>query len=126
MTASMYKNHTLISRPYYDDELEVWMPYATVVQDVFEDSNQDNFYYHEMKNLNQSFETEEQALCFGFISGRCWIDEHLSHAAVKSKTIYARCAVLLLLSMQLPDLAVRDIEDQSEALRSRITELLAS
>ena len=126
MTASMYKNHTLISRPYYDDELEVWMPYATVVQDVFEDSNQDNFYYHEMKNLNQSFEREEQALCFGFISGRGWIDEHLSHVAVKSKTIYARCAVLLLLSMQLPDLAVRDIEDRSEALRSRITELLAS
>jgi hypothetical protein len=31
-----------------------------------------------------------------------------------------------LLSMQLPDLAVRDIEDRSEALRSRIMELLAS
>ena len=60
MTASMYRKHTLFSRPYYDDELEVWMPYATVVQDVFEDGNQDNFYYHEMKNLNQSFEREEQ------------------------------------------------------------------
>ena len=125
MTASMYKNHTLISRPYYH-KLEGWMPYASVVQDVFIDGDQNNFYYHEMKNLNQSFETEEQALCFGFISGRCWIDEHLSHAAVKSKAIYARCAVLLLLSMQLPDLAVRDIEDRSEALRSRIAELLAS
>jgi hypothetical protein len=125
MTASMYKKHTLISRPYYD-KLEGWMPYASVVQDVFIDGDQSNFYYHEMKNLNQSFDTEEQALCFGFISGRCWIDEHLSHAAVKSKAIYARCAVLLLLSMQLPDLAVRDTEDQSEALRSRITELLAS
>ncbi|HEX7227107.1 MAG TPA: hypothetical protein VF353_04965 [Candidatus Binatia bacterium] len=122
MTASMYKKHTLISRPYYD-KLEGWMPYASVVQDVFIDDDQNNFYYHEMKNLNQSFDTEEQALCFGFISGRCWIDEHLSHAAVKSKAMYARYAVL---SMQLPDLAVRDIEDQSEALRSRITELLAS
>jgi hypothetical protein len=126
MTASMYRKHTLFSRPYYDDELEGWMPYASVVQDVFIDGDQNNFYYHEMKNLNQSFETEEQALCFGFISGRCWIDEHLSHAAVKSKAIYAHCAVLLLLSMQLPDLAVRDIEDRSEALRSRIMELLAS
>ena len=46
--------------------------------------------------------------------------------AVKSKTIYARAAVLLLLSMQLPGLAISDIEDRSEALRSRITELLAS
>ncbi len=125
MTASMYKKHTLFSGPYYDDELGVWMPHASVVQDVFIDGDDNNFYYHEMKNLNQSFETEEQALCFGFISGRCWIDEHLSHAAVKSKATYARCAVLLLLSMQLPGLAVRDIEDRSEALRSRITELLA-
>ncbi|HEY9501751.1 MAG TPA: hypothetical protein VIR01_09020 [Pyrinomonadaceae bacterium] len=126
MTASMYRKHTLFSRPYYDDELEGWMPYASVVQDFFIDGDQNNFYYHEMKNLNQRFETEEQALCFGFISGRCWIDEHLSHAAVKSKAVYARCAVLLLLSMQLPDLAIRDIEDRSEALRARIKELLAS
>ena len=124
MTAPMYKKHTLFSRPYYDDELEVWMP--SVVQDVFIDGDENNFYYHEMKNLNQSFDTEEQALCFGFISARGWIDEHLSHAVVKSKAIYARCAVLLLASMQLPDLAVGDIEDRSEALRSRITELLAS
>ena len=126
MTASMYKKHTLISRPYYDDKLEGWIPYASVVQDVFIDGDQNNFYYHEMKNLNQSFEREEQALCFGFISGRCWVDEHLSHAAVKSKALYARCAVLLLLSMQLPGLAVRDIEDRFEVLKSRITELLAS
>ncbi len=124
MTASMYRKHTLFSRPYYDDELEGWMPYASVVQDVFIDGDKNNFYHHEMK-INQSFETEEQALCFGFISGRCWIDEHLSHTAVKSKVIYARAAVLLLLSMQLPGLAISDIEDRSDALRSRITELLA-
>ena len=61
MTASIYRKHTLFSRPYYDDELEGWMPYASVVQDVFIDGDQNNFYYHEMKNLNQSFEREEQA-----------------------------------------------------------------
>ena len=126
MTASMYRKHTLFSRPYYDDNLGVWMPYASVVHDVLGDGDRNNFYYHEMKDLNQSFEREEQALCFGFIIGRCWIDEHLSHTAVKSKAIYARCAVLLLLSMQQPGLAVRDIEDRSEALRSKITELLTS
>jgi hypothetical protein len=32
----------------------------------------------------------------------------------------------LLVSMQLPDLAVRDIEDRFEVLRSSIKELLAS
>jgi hypothetical protein len=125
-TASRYRKHTLFSRPYYDENLGAWMSYASVVQDVFGDGDPNNTYYHEMKDGNQSFEREEQALCFGFIIGRSWIDEHLSHAAVKSKAMHARCAVLLLLSMQLPDLAVRDIEDRSEALRSRIMELLAS
>ena len=90
------------------------MPYASVVQDVFGDDDRNNSYYHEMKDGNQSFEREEQALCFGFIIGRCWVDEHLSHAAVKSRTLHARCAVLLLLSMQLPGLAVKDIADRSE------------
>jgi hypothetical protein len=122
----MYRKHSLFSGPYYDDKLEGWMPYARVVQDVLIDGDKNNVYHHEMKNLNQSFETEEQALCFGFISGRCWIDEHLSHAAVKSKAMHARSAVLLLLSMQLPGLAVRDIEDRFEVLRSSIKELLAS
>jgi hypothetical protein len=125
-TASRYRKHTLFSRPYYDENLGAWMSYASVVQDVFGDGDRNNTYYHEMKDGNQSFEREEQALCFGFIIGRSWIDEHLSHAAVKSKAMHARCAVLLLLSMQLPDLAVRDIEDRFEVLRSSITELLAS
>jgi hypothetical protein len=126
MTASQYKKHTLVSRPYYDENLEVWMPYASVFRDLFGGGDQKDSHYHEIKDLNQSFEREEQALSFGFIIGRCWIDEHLSHAAVKSKVIYARAAVLLLLSMQLPGLAISDIEDRSDALRSRITELLAS
>jgi hypothetical protein len=125
-TASRYRKHTLFSRPYYDENLGAWMSYASVVQDVFGDGDRNNTYYHEMKDGNQSFEREEQALCFGFIIGRSWIDEHLSHAAVKSKAMHARCAVLLLVSMQLPDLAVRDIEDRFEVLRSSIKELLAS
>jgi hypothetical protein len=126
MTATQYKKYTLISRPYYDDKLGTWIPNASVVQDVFSGGGQKNFYYHEMKDLNQSFEREEQALCFGLIIGRAWIDDHLSNAAVKSKVIYARCVVFLLLCMQAPDLIVRDIEDRCEALRFRIKDLLAS
>jgi len=125
-TASRYRKHTLFSRPYYDENLGAWTPYARVVSDVFGGGDRNNTYHHEMKDGNQSFEREEQALSFGFIIGRCWVDEHLSHAAVKSKAIHARSAVLLLLSMQLPGLAVRDIEDRFEVLKSRITELLAS
>jgi hypothetical protein len=117
MTATPYKNYTLISRPYYDDKLGVWIPNASVVKDVFSGGGQNNFYYHQLKDLNQSFEREEQALCFGLIIGRAWIDDDLSNAVVKSKVIYARCVVFLLLCMQAPDLIVRDIEDRCEALR---------
>jgi hypothetical protein len=126
MTATQYKKYILISRPYYDHKLGIWIPNASVVQDVFNGGGQNNFYYHQLKDLNQSFEREEQALCFGLIIGRAWIDDHLSNAAVKSKVIYARCVVFLLLCMQAPDLIVRDIEDRCEALRFRIEDLLAS
>lgn len=51
----------LFSRPYYDENLGVWMPYASVVQDVFSDGDRNNSYYHEMKDGNQSFEREEHA-----------------------------------------------------------------
>jgi hypothetical protein len=126
MTVSQYRKYTLISRPYYDDKIGVWIPNASVVRDVFTCDDQNNSYYHQMKDTHQSFEREEQALCFGLIIGRAWIDDHLSNAAVKSKVIYARCVVFLLLCMQAPDLIVRDIEDRCEALRSRIEDLLAS
>lgn len=90
------------------------MPYASVVQDVLGDGDRNNSYYHEIKDGNQSFEREEQALCFGFVIGRCWVDEHLSHVAVKSEAMHAHCAVLLLLSMQLPGVAVKDILGEAD------------
>ena len=90
------------------------MSYASVVQDVVDDGDRNYAYYHEMKDGSQSFEREEQALCFGFTVGRCCIDEHLSNVAVKSEAMHAHCAVLLLLSMQLPDLAVKDTADRSK------------
>jgi hypothetical protein len=61
-TASRYRKHTLFSRPYYDENLGVWMSYASVVPDVFGDGERNNTYHHEMKDGNQSFEREEQAL----------------------------------------------------------------
>ncbi len=70
MTASMYRKHTLFFF-HHTTMMSLKAGCLTlVVHDVFIAGDQNNFYYHEMKNLNQSFETEEQALCFGFISGR--------------------------------------------------------
>jgi hypothetical protein len=36
------------------------------------------FHYHQLKDLGKSFETEEEALAFGFIAARDWIDVHKS------------------------------------------------
>jgi hypothetical protein len=74
MTATQYSKYTLISRPYYDDKLAGWIPNASVVR-VFGGSDHNNFYFHQMRDpLKQSFEREEQALCFGFIIGRAFIE----------------------------------------------------
>ena len=71
MPASEYKKYYLISRPHYDETIHVWVPYASVAADGRE------FYYHQFNDLNSTFETKEQALSFGFIVARSWVDEHL-------------------------------------------------
>jgi hypothetical protein len=73
MPASEYKKYYLISRPHYDEKIHVWVPYASVAGDA--DGRE--FYYHRLKDLNSTFATEEQALSYGFIVARSWIDEHL-------------------------------------------------
>ena len=75
MAASEYKKYTLISQPHYDENVGVWVPDASVAANV----DKDNSYYHQLKHLNSNFETEEQALSFGFIVARAWVDEQLWH-----------------------------------------------
>lgn len=73
MPASQYGKYIIISRARFDDNAGVWLPYASVVAD----GDERNFYYRQFMNLNTTFKTEEQALSFGFIVAREWVDEHL-------------------------------------------------
>ena len=73
MVASEYGKYIIISRPRFDGKARAWVPYASVVAD----RDGRNFYYRQFMDLNTTFETEEQALSYGFIRGREWIDEHL-------------------------------------------------
>ena len=73
MPASEYKKYYLISRPHYNEKIRVWVPYASVA--AAGDGRE--FYYHQFKDLNSTFETEEQAMSFGFIVARGWVDEQL-------------------------------------------------
>ena len=72
MAALLYGIHILISRPRYDDKLRVWLPYASI---SWEDNK---YHYHQLNDLGKNFETEEEALAFGFMAARLWIDEHKS------------------------------------------------
>ena len=71
MAAILYGIYVLISRPHHDERLGVWRPYASISWDG------DKFHYHQLNNLDKSFETEEEAIAYGFIAGRNWV-EHKS------------------------------------------------
>jgi hypothetical protein len=77
MTAARaHGKYILISRPHYDEKMGAWVPYAACFADEIPDD--ENFYYRRFNDLNSTFQTEEQALSFGFIVARAWVDEHLS------------------------------------------------
>ena len=70
MPALQYGIYILISRPRYDDRLKVWLAYASVWWDS------DKFHYQQLKDFADTFETEEEALTFGYITARTWIETH--------------------------------------------------
>jgi hypothetical protein len=72
MSAILYGTYILISRPRYDDKLRVWLAYASVSWDGV------NSHYHQLNDLKNNFETEEEALAYGFVAARDWVDEHKS------------------------------------------------
>jgi hypothetical protein len=65
----VYEKYILISRPSYDETLGAWIPYASASWDG------DKFHYRQFKDLGKTFDTEEEALAFGFVVGRAWIEE---------------------------------------------------
>ena len=69
MSSLLYGNSILISRPRYDAELGAWRPYASLSWDG------DKFRYHRLKDLDRSFETEDEALAYGYSAAREWIDK---------------------------------------------------
>lgn len=64
MAAIIYGKYVLISRPYYDDIIGRWVPYASVSWES---------HYHQLTDLGKTFETEEEAISFGFDVARAWI-----------------------------------------------------
>jgi hypothetical protein len=72
MAAQFYEKYFLISRPHYDKGLRAWVPYVRIYW------GGDEFYHHALKEVVERFETQEEALAFGFSAARLWLDEHKS------------------------------------------------
>ena len=71
MSALQYGKYVLISRPHYDDNFGAWLPYASVAWDG------ETFHYQQLHDFeNKIFETEDEALAFGFVAAQDWIEEH--------------------------------------------------
>jgi hypothetical protein len=68
MAAIIEGQHILISQPRYDPKLVTWRPYASVYW------NSDEFDFHQLK-LAEIFQTEKEALAFGYAACRTWVDE---------------------------------------------------
>jgi hypothetical protein len=66
-----YRKYVLTSRPHHNAELQRWIPSASVAW-----QGKIKLHYDKLKDLADTFQTEEEALAFGFIAARAWIDEH--------------------------------------------------
>ena len=73
MPALHYGKYILISRPLHDAILDIWTPYASVSW-----NKEKEFRYHQIKDLDKTFDTQEEAIAFGFIVARIWADEQTS------------------------------------------------
>jgi hypothetical protein len=67
--------YILSSQPRYDSKLDVWFPYASV---AWHDLDDHSFHHHELKGLNRRFKKQEEALSFGFIVARAWVEKSQS------------------------------------------------
>jgi hypothetical protein len=73
MPALHYGKYVLISRPLHDAIFYIWTPYASVSW-----NKEKEFRYHQIKDLDKTFDTQEEAIAFGFIVARIWADEQKS------------------------------------------------
>ncbi len=81
MAALEYRRYFLISRPR-QDELQRWIPYASV---SWLEGSQVG--YHLLEDLNGVFDTEEEAIAFGFEVARTWIDKEREHIHIGKRSL---------------------------------------
>ena len=67
MPSLQYGRYIIISRPHYDEKTQKWIAYASVSW------SDGQFHYHQLKDFEETFQREEEAVAFGYVAGRAWI-----------------------------------------------------
>jgi hypothetical protein len=66
-----YRKYTIVSRPRLDHLLGLWIPYASAYW-----QSHDGLHFHRFAAIENTFVAEDEALFFGFLVARSWVDEH--------------------------------------------------
>ena len=71
MAQETYKGRLVLSRPEHPD-YTLWRPYAKV---MWQDGN--GFHFEELVSKDIFFNTEKEAIAYGFAVARSWIEKEL-------------------------------------------------
>jgi hypothetical protein len=72
MAMEEYEKRLIISRPEHSRDDGVWLSRAAM---TWQDKS--GFHYHQLSDMGQTFDSEQEALVFGFSIARAWIDKRL-------------------------------------------------
>ena len=67
-----YEKYLIISRPDHRRDDGIWLTSATVTW-----HDKGGFHYHQFSDMDEIFDSEQEALAFGFTIARAWIDKRL-------------------------------------------------
>jgi hypothetical protein len=75
MAFEVYADCVLTSRPRFNSRLQLWVPYASIAW-----AEQNKSRYHELEIFPEAFESEAEAVHYGFVAARAWIHDHESQS----------------------------------------------
>ena len=77
MATQFHRDRIIISRPQQTDDRKAWFAYASVHW-----REGGGFRHHQFTDPSKIFELEDEALAFGFLIARAWVDEALDSAMI--------------------------------------------
>jgi hypothetical protein len=70
MAVLQHGKYIIVARPHLDENLGVWVPYASVAW-----QDDEGYRFHRFTNLIRTFLTQEEAEGFGMVVARAWLEK---------------------------------------------------